>query len=81
MDRIEKFLKRLSIKEREIVESIIKDILSQTAYNLDVKKLKGEQNLFRVRKGNIRVVFFKKGATVHIVFIGRRNEKMYKFLK
>ena len=79
MDSIEKFLKRLSPKEREIVEDIIKDILSNTLHNLDIKKLRGEQGLFRVRKGNIRVVFFKKRDVTRIIFLGRRNENMYKF--
>ena len=81
MDSIEKFLKRLSPKERGIVKDIIKDILSNTPHNLDIKKLRGEQGLFRVRKGNIRMVFFKERDVTRIVFVGRRNENIYKFLK
>jgi len=79
LDSIGKFLKRLSPKEREIMEDIIKNILSNTLHNLDIKKLRGEQGLFRVRKGNIRVVFFKERDVTRIVFLGRRNENMYKF--
>lgn len=61
------------------MEDIIKNILSNTLHNLDIKKLRGEQGLFRVRKGNIRVVFFKERDVTRIVFLGRRNENMYKF--
>ena len=78
MDKIEKFLSKLSSKEREVAEHIIEKILSSGMSDLDVKKLEGEHNLFRVRKGNMRVVFFKEGATAYIVFIGFRDEKTYK---
>ena len=61
------------------MEDIIKNILSNTLHNLDIKKLRGEQGLFRVRKGNIQVVFFKERDVTRIVFLGRRNENMYKF--
>ena len=61
------------------MEDIIKNILSNTLHNLDIKKLRGEQGLFRVRKGNIRVVFFKERDVTRIIFLGRRNENMYKF--
>lgn len=78
MDKIEKFLKKLSSKERDSVQYIIEKILSDSTYDLDVKKLKGGQNFFRVRKGNIRVIFIKDDSVIRIVFIGRRDENTYK---
>jgi mRNA-degrading endonuclease RelE of RelBE toxin-antitoxin system len=78
VDKIEKFLKKLSVQERDSVQRIIEKILSNNTYNLDIKQLKGEQNLFRVRKGSLRIVFLKDGADIRSIFIGRRDENTYK---
>ncbi|MEK7576613.1 MAG: hypothetical protein AAB482_02865 [Patescibacteria group bacterium] len=78
MDKIEKFLKKLSSKERDSVQYIIEKILSDSTHDLDIKKLKGEQNFFRIRKGSIRIIFFKDNADIRIVFIGRRDDNTYK---
>jgi mRNA-degrading endonuclease RelE of RelBE toxin-antitoxin system len=78
VDKIEKFLKKLSLKERNSAQYIIEKILLDSTHDLDVKKLKGEQNFFRVRKGSIRIIFFKDSADTWIVFIGRRDENTYK---
>ena len=78
MDKIEKFLKKLSPDERGIALRIIEKVLSRDIRGLDIKKLKGEHNLFRVRKGNIRIVFFQGNSIVRIIFIGRRSKKTYK---
>ncbi|MEK7630586.1 MAG: hypothetical protein AAB417_00955 [Patescibacteria group bacterium] len=77
MDKIEKFLRKLSQKEREVVNHIIEKVLSNDTRDLDVKKLKDEYKLFRVRKGNIRIVFFQDDSVTRIVYIRRRGEKTY----
>ena len=78
MDRIAKFLKRLNPKEREDIENITKLILKRSLLGLDVKKLKGEKNLFRARRGNIRIVFIKVEDSVRILLIERRSDNTYK---
>lgn len=47
---------------------------------LDIKQLKGHTDLFRVRKGHLRIVYRKTTTEFLIVRIDRRNEKTYKGL-
>ncbi|MEK7560373.1 MAG: hypothetical protein AAB539_00240 [Patescibacteria group bacterium] len=47
---------------------------------LDCKKLKGLQNIFRVRKGKIRIIFgMGDRGQPAILAIERRRENTYKF--
>lgn len=79
MDRIDKQLAKLSQKEREWVRQILKQILSQDLQGLDIKKLKGRDDVFRARKGDIRIVYrVSPKKEVLIISIERRSEKTYK---
>ncbi|MBU3968947.1 hypothetical protein KJ991_01905 [Patescibacteria group bacterium] len=80
MDKISKFLKKLSKKEREEISAILEDVLKGTFKNLNIKKLTSYENVFRVRKNNIRVTFVKENAIIRVISIKRKNEKTYKNL-
>jgi len=54
MDRADKLIRKLSEKERVKVIRAIELILVGDIARLDVKKLKGEKNIFRVRVGDLR---------------------------
>jgi mRNA-degrading endonuclease RelE of RelBE toxin-antitoxin system len=81
MDRISKTILRLSkedaIKAREIVSRIILNDLQ----GLNVKKLKGFKNLFRIRFGVVRIVFEDLGEVKKIIFVGKRSDNTYKKLR
>jgi mRNA-degrading endonuclease RelE of RelBE toxin-antitoxin system len=57
MNNIEKYLKKLTSKERIKVFEILQKIKSGDLSGLDIKKLKGTENYFRVRKGDTRILF------------------------
>ena len=78
MDRAAKFLNRLLPKERLTLEEIFAKVLAHDFSGLDVKKLKGGENKFRVRKGHIRVIFRKDGDKISILSIERRVDNTYK---
>lgn len=78
MDKIEKALKKLSAKEREWIKEILSQLQTKTTKGLDIKKLKGREDIFRVRKGNIRILYQTKQNQIFILSIDRRNEKTYK---
>ena len=78
MDRISKFLKKLSPNERQTIADVIVRVLAQDLSRLDVKKLKGEEGLFRIRKGNIRIVFQKTEKEIFILCVERRIDTTYK---
>ena len=77
MDKIQKFLQKLFQKERTAIESIINQIIRRDITGIDVKKLRGEDHLFRVRKGNIRIIFSMKKDYAYIITIERRNDTTY----
>ena len=77
MDKITKFLKKLSFKERDGIEHILDKIERRDIIDLDVKKLRGKENIFRVRKGSIRIIFLMKNHTTNIITIERRSDATY----
>ena len=78
MDKIEKSLQRLSSKERLIVAKIIKQLLAGTFTGLSIKKLRGHGNIFRIRKGRIRIIYrLDANGEIFILAIERRSEKTY----
>jgi len=78
MDRAAKFLNRLLPKERLALEEIFAKVLAHDFSGLDVKKLKGGKNKFRVRKGQIRIIFKKTDNDILILSIERRGDATYK---
>ena len=57
MDKILKFLLKLSAKERTMILPILEDIKANSLENYDLKKLTNQPDLRRIRKGNIRIIF------------------------
>ena len=78
MDKVKKFLKRLSLSEREDIDDILQKLEQGNIKGLDIKKLKGHEGLFRVRKGDIRVVCSQGEKSFNVIFIGRRGDSKYK---
>jgi len=78
MDRIEKFLKKLSNKELDIVYKVIEQLLADQVSTFDIKKLKGFDDIYRVRVGKIRIIYSQKNRDLKLIEISRRSEKTYK---
>ncbi len=78
MDKIKKVLGKLTGKEKEKVKQILQEIEKGNFTNLDIKKLKTRQDVFRVRKGSLRIIYRKEKGRVFILTIERRSDKTYK---
>ncbi len=78
MDKIKKALSKLTGEEREKVKGILQGIEKGNFANLDIKKLKARKDIFRVRKGNIRIIYRKTKNRFFILTIERRSDKTYK---
>ncbi len=79
-EKIEKVLKKLTEKERKVIKSALVKIQNKKIKDLDVKKLKGRDDIFRARKGKIRIVFRKIDENILILSVERRSDKTYKDL-
>lgn len=56
MDRNEKFIRKLSVRENQHVKDVIEQILSENFVDLDIKK-RGFNDFYCVRIGRIRIIF------------------------
>jgi len=78
MDKIEKALKKLTTKEREAVRVILNKLRRTDVFGLDIQKLKGREDIFRVKKGGLRIIYQKDAVgEVFVLAIERRSEKTY----
>ena len=80
MDDLEKSLRKLTAGERKQVGDILTRLVAGNFQGLDLKRLKGSENIFRVRKGSIRIIYRKNKSKLFILAIERRSESTYKNL-
>jgi len=78
-DKISKSLAKLTAKEKQQVRIILKQLLANDTRGLNLVKLKGSNEIYRVRKGNLRIIFqTSPKSPVNVLAIERRSEKTYK---
>ncbi len=77
-DAVKKFLAKVSSKDRSILIGIMEKIQKGKTVGLQVKKLTGHSDIFRVRKGDFRTVYKKKENDVVIIAVERRSEATYR---
>lgn len=78
MDKTDKFIARLSPKERAWVQQAIADILAKNLSSYDLKKMKGHANLYRIRIGSLRLVFIEGKTDARILLVERRSDTTYR---
>ncbi len=80
MDKISKALAKLTEKEKEAIAEIFVKIKAGKIAGLDLKKLKGYDDIYRVRFGKWRVIYrTEKGNKIFLVWFERRSDNTYKF--
>jgi len=78
MDKIKKALNRLGFKEKQKLKGILLQIERDDFRNLDLKKLKGRKDIFRIRKGDMRIIIYKTDDLIRILSIEYRSSKTYR---
>jgi len=78
MDKITKAVKKLTAKERQVVKRILTQLANSNTTGLDIKKLVARDDIFRVRKGDIRIIYRHTSGSVFILAIERRSESTYR---
>ena len=79
-DKIRKALDRLSPKERKAIDDLLVKIKNGQFDGLDWRKLKGRDGIYRVRKGEMRIIYRLNASDgVVVLEIGRRNDITYNF--
>lgn len=76
MDRLEKLFRKISIKEKNLLDYLIQQLLSEEK-GLNIKKLE-KSDFYRCRKGRFRIIFHYERGDIIIDSIRLRNEDTYK---
>jgi mRNA-degrading endonuclease RelE of RelBE toxin-antitoxin system len=77
MDKIKKILEKLSASERKVLKNLLTQLKAGNLKGLDIKKLKGQINIFRVRKGKFRVIYQNLENSIKILYLERRCDHTY----
>ncbi len=78
MDKISKALQKLSAKEKVKLKEILLLIKQDDLQGLDIKKLIGRDDIYRVRKGDMRVIFRKIKSEIKVLALERRTTTTYR---
>ncbi|MBF8280242.1 MAG: hypothetical protein HW383_15 [Candidatus Magasanikbacteria bacterium] len=79
-DRIFKILRRLSSKEQKQLTDVIRLIQDNDLIGHDLKKLKGRDDVYRLRKGDFRIIFRRMPNSENIIIaVERRSDNTYRF--
>mgnify|MGYP001598047906 FL=1 len=71
MDKIEKALRTLTAEERKLIKEVLSKLTSGNTAGLDIKKLKGREDIFRARKGTLRIIYRKIKEKIFILAVER----------
>lgn len=77
MNDLEKLFRKISGKERKLLDSFLNQLISQNKKGLNIKKLEGS-DFYRCKKGRFRIIFHYEGNNIVIDSIRMRNESTYK---
>lgn len=77
VDKIQKALDKFSPKEKDLVRELLLKIKTGNVIGLDIKKLKGQNDIYRVRKGKIRIIYKDNLGTISLLVIESRNDNTY----
>ena len=78
MDKIQKALKKLRPRERQAVKQVLQKLANGALAGLDLQKLKGRDDVYRIRKGSLRIIYrMTSNHQVFILAIERRSNTTY----
>ena len=78
MNDIQKAIAKLSREHKAVFDSIMMRLLARDFLGLDITKLKGHKDVFRVKRGKLRVIFRMSHKELLVLEVGLRSEKTYK---
>ena len=77
MNKIEKFLRKLSNREQEAYLLLMMQLKKDYTKIPNIKKLIGYKNMFRIRIGRYRLIFLIDKNKVEIIKITKRDDRTY----
>lgn len=78
MDKLTKYLKRLARNDLRTVELTIDLLVRGKLKNLNIKKLRGHKDVYRVRVGSTRIIYREQNGKIKLLDISKRDESTYR---
>jgi mRNA-degrading endonuclease RelE of RelBE toxin-antitoxin system len=79
VDRMSKNLAKFPRDDRTSLLALMKRIEKNDLEGLQIKKLSGHENAYRVKKGDFRIIFSKRTSQENVLIaVERRSESTYK---
>lgn len=76
---IEKLLAKITEKEKISLVLISEKVKNKDFTGLDIKKLSGYDDIFRIRKGKFRIIFQITKNDTKIISVDKRSDTTYNF--
>lgn len=77
-DKITKFLLKLNAKQRAAVLTAMEQVRIGNDTGLKLKKLRGHDDVYRVRVGRVRIIFRQDGDNRRILDTNFRDDNTYR---
>jgi len=78
VDKIQKALNKLADKEKKKIKQILLDLKSKKFIGYDIKKLKGRDDIYRIRKGKVRIIYkINESGEIYLLTLERRSDTTY----
>ena len=78
MNQVEKLLKKLNANQRAQNETVLLLLYANRLTELNIKKLKGHSDIFRLRAGDYWIIFRRRGQSIAVLDIRKRDDQTYK---
>ncbi len=70
-------MRKIPERQRKQIEHLIEMIMGGKTTGLDIKKLRGAKNVYRARKGDIRIIYHFSDGEIVIIAIEKRSDTTY----
>lgn len=78
VNKIQKVLNKLADKEKRKIKQMLLDLKHSKFRGYDIKKLKGRDDIYRIRKGKIRIIYrVDKNTKIYLLTVERRSDTTY----
>jgi mRNA-degrading endonuclease RelE of RelBE toxin-antitoxin system len=78
MDKVKKAIAKLPKKYQAAFNALMLKLWARDFSGLNMIKLKGHKDLFRVKKGRLRVIFRLINDSLEVLDVDLRSEKTYR---
>ena len=80
MKDMEKFVSKLNLKDKRKVLEIMEQIKKGNLANLNIKKLRGKDKIYRVRKMQFRFICeMDNNHSLQVIDVSRKDDTTYNF--